>query len=161
MGKSLFNPSQDQEIKKCYLSGKTGKQIANQYGCYEQSVLTSLKRTKTPRRTSWARASGEKNGHWKGGIRWIKGYKHILLPEHHLARADGYVAEHRLIAEIFIGRRLKPTEVVNHKDANTKNNDPSNLEVFVSNGEHIKMHNKSCFVRDTLGRWVQHKHKCG
>ena len=49
--------------------------------------------------------------------------------------------EHRIIAEQIIGRPLKKGEVVHHRDHNKKNNDPSNLQVFASNGEHSRVHN--------------------
>ena len=151
--KSIFNREQDKKIKRRYLDGETAEQIALSYSTYKQSVLNSLKRTKTPRRQSWLRANGAKNANWRGGVRWIKGYKHLLMPNHHLARADGYVAEHRLLAEQLIGRQLLSNEVVNHKDRDTTNNQIGNLEVFDNNGEHIAMHVRTSFNRIERGRW--------
>lgn len=40
------------------------------------------------------------------------------------------VPEHVLIMEEKLGRKLKPTESVEHKDGNEKNNAPSNLVVM-------------------------------
>lgn len=47
-------------------------------------------------------------------------YKEIYLPSHHRAKVNGYVDEHILIAELNIGRELKPEEVVHHKDKTRK-----------------------------------------
>jgi len=47
---------------------------------------------------------------------------------------------HRRVAELMLGRPLKPGEVVHHKDGNKRNNRPSNLEVFPSQAEHAKWH---------------------
>jgi hypothetical protein len=38
-----------------------------------------------------------------------------------------------------IGRRLRDGEVVHHVDGDTANNDPSNLELFSSHSEHMRV----------------------
>ena len=48
--------------------------------------------------------------------------------------------EHRVIAEIMIGRSLRPGEVVHHIDGNYRNNDPDNLMVLASQSEHCRIH---------------------
>lgn len=48
--------------------------------------------------------------------------------------------QHRVVAERVLGRELTSGEVVHHEDENKKNNDPSNLIVFKSNGDHIRHH---------------------
>lgn len=50
--------------------------------------------------------------------------------------------EHRIVAEMKIGRPLKKGEVVHHVDGNIQNNKPDNLMVFKSQKEHIEWHNK-------------------
>lgn len=68
------------------------------------------------------------------------------------ARADamrgrgtkGYVKrggrhEHRVVAEVSLGRPLIEGEIVHHKDGDKHNNDPSNLAVM-SQGEHMREH---------------------
>ncbi len=73
---------------------------------------------------------------WQKGFRFTvsrkngKKYKLVFLPEHPFSTLSGYVREHRLVAENKIGRRLLKSEIVHHKDGNTLNNDPSNLEVM-------------------------------
>ncbi len=153
--KTKITKEQDIEVSLLYLKGFTSQQIADRFKCYKQSILNSLKRTKTERRKNWKRASGEKSSNWKGGTRKIKGYIHFLDPSHHLARpSDGYVPLHRFIVEKKIGRLLKDGEVVNHLDGDILNNLESNLEVFVNNGEHIKSHVKE-FRRNEEGQFIK------
>lgn len=62
-----------------------------------------------------------------------------------LGEGKGYAkrfgrAEHRVVAEEILQRELHPGEVVHHIDGNKRNNDPDNLMVFVSQGEHARFH---------------------
>ena len=47
---------------------------------------------------------------------------------------------HRTVAERVLGRKLKPGEIVHHKDGNKQNFSPDNLEVLPSQSEHAKLH---------------------
>ena len=51
------------------------------------------------------------------------------------------VHEHRILAELKLGRDLLPGEVVHHIDGNPRNNDLSNIEVLSSQAEHARFHN--------------------
>lgn len=53
---------------------------------------------------------------------------------------NGYVYEHRLVAEGVLGRLLETREVVHHIDGDKANNDPSNLRVFPSQADHVRHH---------------------
>lgn len=80
----------------------------------------------------------EENPAWRGGRTFRKGYRYVLLAEHPNATKAGYVAEHRLVMEAKLGRYLSKKEVVHHRDGNPLNNHPDNLEVFGSNGDHLR-----------------------
>ena len=49
-------------------------------------------------------------------------------------------AEHRLVAERILNRRLRKGEVVHHIDGDKRNNSPENLMVFENQKEHARWH---------------------
>ena len=78
---------------------------------------------------------------WHGGIKHhSSGYILVNVPGHPSANRDGYIYEHRLVAEETLRRELAPEERVHHLDGDKGNNNPSNLLVFPSNGEHARHH---------------------
>lgn len=68
------------------------------------------------REVKWGHSGydGDGNPNFKGG-RYIddKGYIRVLRPEHPFNNR-GYVYEHRLVMEEFLGRYLQPWETVHH-----------------------------------------------
>jgi hypothetical protein len=83
---------------------------------------------------------------WNGGIKTrTDGYILAVAPDNHPYPSDitssgtKYVLLHRLIMEARLGRFLEPGEVVHHRDGDPSNNDPSNLELFASQADHIRI----------------------
>jgi hypothetical protein len=91
-----------------------------------------------------AHLTGPTNPSWKGGVTYRnrKGnyvsVKYVRCPPElaTMARADGYVMEHRLVMADWIGRPLTRTECVHHKDRAPLNNPRSNLELWPDNRSH-------------------------
>lgn len=83
----------------------------------------------------------EKNPNWNGGKTISShGYAKIKRPDHPEADPNGYVYEHRLVAEKKLRRLLRKGEIVHHIDGNKRNNDPSNIEVCASIAHHKVLH---------------------
>lgn len=111
--------------------------IAIEIGGHEKSVWKTMVRLGLPRLPRKARP--HKNRHWKGGRTVDKhGYILIRMPDHPQADHQGRVREHRIVMESLIGRPLRKSEVVHHVDGDPSNNSPENLELFASNGEHLR-----------------------
>ena len=109
---------------------------------------------------------GSQNPIWKSDEKlYPYGYKLIRIPEHPFANCDGFVFEHRLIAEKYLlteentvvingDKYLSPDYVVHHKDQNRLNNDVENLEIMTLK-EHQSLHNKANpRPRDSIGRFA-------
>lgn len=66
---------------------------------------------------------------------------YTIMNKHRYKTVNGKtVAEHRLVAETMLGRRLAKKEVVHHIDCDPVNNDPDNLDVLPDNSVHSKAH---------------------
>lgn len=72
----------------------------------------------------------EKNPRWNGGITVKDGYVYRKVKWHPSADSHGYYAEHRLVVEGLIGRKLLPREHVHHLNHVKDDNRPSNLELM-------------------------------
>lgn len=81
------------------------------------------------------RQLGRNNHMYKGGAFVTNhtggGYIKELAPNHPHADASGYVLQHRLVMEQMIGRPLKSSERVHHKNGDRQDNRPENLELWV------------------------------
>lgn len=77
---------------------------------------------------------------WSGGRNIDKnGYVLLYAPDHPLPRRNGiYILEHRLVMEKHLGRYLTTREVVHHKNKNKEDNRIDNLELYSSNGDHLR-----------------------
>jgi len=64
--------------------------------------------------------------------------------------SDSHKLVHRHVAEMMLGRKLRPGEVVHHKNRNKLDNRRSNLWVFPCHKMHHAVHQKDA---QTYGRW--------
>lgn len=97
--------------------------------------------------------SGEFNHFWGNGRRKCQGYIHIYKPSHPSATKRGYVPEHRLVMEQYLGRYLTKKEVVHHKNRIRDDNRIENLELMESQSAHYTEHLTGNKI------WLGKKHK--
>ncbi len=69
-----------------------------------------------------------------------KGYVLQYRPQHVAADRNGYVLEHRLVMEEYLGKPLLPGEVVHHRDRKRANNPIANLLLCPSDDLHSQLH---------------------
>lgn len=87
--------------------------------------------------------NGPKHPRWKGGKKILpNGYVLIYSSDHPHRNKCNQVYEHRLIAEKYLKRFLKPEEAIHHIDENRGNNNPKNLYLFNNYREHTSYHAK-------------------
>ncbi len=86
-------------------------------------------------------SAGSDHPRWKGRAKRISSGKvkgpRSFLP---MAHNDGRIEKHRLVMAVYLGRLLSIEEVVHHKNGNRLDNKIENLELFVNQGEHSRLH---------------------
>lgn len=90
---------------------------------------------------------GENGLHWKGG-RCVtgSGYIYIYSPKHPNKNNDGYVLEHRLVMENYLGRILTRKEVVHHNNNDVSDNRIENLTLYESHSKHMIDHRVAKYI---------------
>lgn len=95
---------------------------------------------------------GKDAANYRGG-RVMRGpkaaYWAILSSGHPNADKTGYVMEHRLVMEKHLGRLLKKTEIVHHKNGIKTDNRIENLELLKDRGTHIREHFERSHITET------------
>lgn len=81
---------------------------------------------------------GSLNNGWKGGRFYSEGYVHLIANGHPRADKRGYVQEHKLVMEKYLGRYLNDNEVVHHKNGILDDNRIENLLLFTNHSTHLK-----------------------
>lgn len=141
-----------QEAVRLYREGLSHRELANRFDVSHSTLSRTFirwgvssrsgseSRIVALRRGTVQPPRGADHWYWRGGRKLSSyGYLLVLLPEHHLANGNGYVYEHRLVAEQTLGRQLGPGEVVHHINGDVADNDPANLAVM-SKGQHTALH---------------------
>ena len=121
-------------------------QIAEQLGCTAARVKKALARNPHIPRRPVGPPPGKRNPAWIGG-RMVDLDGYVLL-----STKPTRVSEHRVVMEQKLGRLLLPGEVVDHIDGITIHNDPTNLRLFASNGEHLASTSTGSRAWSVLGR---------
>lgn len=126
------------EIRELAAQGWCLRELAEKYGCSRQCICDRMREAGIERLPQHS-MPGSRNPAWNGG-RQIDGDGYVLIhcPDHPHATLAGYVREHRLVMEKHLGRYLKRGEVVHHKNKDKQDNRLSNLELFGSNGDHLR-----------------------
>lgn len=116
-------------LLKLYIEEKKSlKEIALIVGINRRTVGRWLKKynIKSRLRNQW----GKNNSSWKGGRRHnSQGYVLLKRVEHPNAHVDGYILEHRLVMEKYLGRYLEKNEIIHHKNGIKDDNRLENLKI--------------------------------
>lgn len=109
-------------------------------------ISNSLKGKPSPRKnTKLSESTKEKisKANTQKGIGHKKtrkdGYNYIYFPDHPKSTKEGYIMEHDLIMECFIGRWLKEDKVVHHINHIRNDNRIENLKLM-THKEHARLH---------------------
>ena len=89
----------------------------------------------------------------------IRGYIYIYRPEHPNANINGYIAEHRLVMEKYLGRYLKSEEHIHHINKDKTDNKIENLKL-VTRAEHIYEHRGKASLIKCLVCLIKFKKIC-
>ncbi len=130
------------EIKRLYLDEKwTMEAIAKFFKCGESTVRLNI----IANRFNLDSAELAERRLASNLRRYDRRYRHdgywrIMKADHPAANRDGYVDEHRYLAEAAIGRYLNPGEQVHHINLKKLDNRIENLSVLPSKGDHSRLH---------------------
>ncbi len=87
---------------------------------------------------------------FSGGRRIASGYVHIYTPKHPFSTKMGYVREHRLVLEKYLGRYLKPKETPHHINGIGDDNRIGNLMLFISHASHMRFEKKGIVISEEI-----------
>lgn len=136
------NPPLANTVIECIVCGKT----VSKYLAPSQKITAKLE--SCSRTCAGKLRRGEFNNLWKGG-KYIDHDGYVMVKDngHPSANQRGYIQEHRLVMELHLGRLLEKSEVVHHVNKDKSDNRIENLELFSTNGDHLKIH---CSITDDV-----------
>lgn len=127
------------QMRALLAEGRTQTEIAALLDVSKSAIERRMKRLGLLGSARTGPRQGAGHPDWKGGRVLEKyGYVCIWMPLHPQADSSGRYPEHRAVVEVMLERILDPREVVSHKDDHPQHNWPSNLELFASNGDHLR-----------------------
>ena len=148
-----------------YYPNMTNKELSQKYGRSIESLkrkasrLGLYKTKETLFRGSSECRKGCKSPSWKGGKKKNNyGYVLIMKKDHPSCDSSGYVLEHRVIMEEYIGRYLEKDEIVHHKNGIKDDNRIENLELLKW-GEHTRAHHNGAKRGETTRKLISEKAK--
>jgi len=126
----------EDRLRQLHAQRMSCQEIGTILGFCPEAIRDRLVELELPRLPGKARP--EKNYFWRGGLVVdSEGYILEKSPGHPNADHLGYVRQHRLVMEKTLGRYLTREEVVDHKNRDTSDNDPGNLELYATNADHL------------------------
>lgn len=85
---------------------------------------------------------GFNNPNWNGGIRkHMDGYVFELHPQHPNCNSKGYIFQHRIVLEKYLGIYLNKKECTHHINGIKDDNRIKNLMLFKNHSAHVTYHN--------------------
>ena len=131
----MENYSNKKWLEGQYIKDKSISKIASKCGVAVTTISRWLVRfgIRETRTYGGSSKKGVNNPHWNGGkyIDRLNGYVRVHNPNHPLVNNRGYVFEHRLVMENFLGRYLRRNEIVHHRNKIKTDNRIENLELIV------------------------------
>ncbi len=140
MSEAKIGKHRSGETKNKLSLAMTGKHHTEEQKRKMGAAHKGIKRSEETKRKISEAQSGEKSCCWKGGRYYRSGYVFIYKPDHPYCNNSGYVREHRLVMEKYLGRFLTPVEVCHHKNGIKDDNRIENLTLFENNVIHTKQH---------------------
>lgn len=140
-----LTPEAEKEIVARYLAGESQQATATALKTSQARVSRLLRQ----RGIESGVCAGPRHGRWKGGRISVRGYTAVLVdrddPMAAMRNSQGYVMEHRLVLARMLGRPLKRSETVHHRNGDKKDNRLENLELRTGpHGNGATVHCPTC-----------------